>query len=137
MKYFGSKEKLFTEAVSFEAEARALLDCGLASLGEHLVRVLLELHDKSMSDPFLRAVLAAFRPNGTEFSASFQRYFVAPLVGRLPGPDAALRAELICAQLVGIGAVRLALRLPALSAQSTEDIVARMGPVLQALIDGA
>ncbi|HWM01452.1 MAG TPA: TetR/AcrR family transcriptional regulator, partial [Actinophytocola sp.] len=68
VKYFGSKENLFAEAVSFAAEATALLDCELDRLGAHLVATLLDLHDRVHSDPFLRAVMAAFRPNGAEFA---------------------------------------------------------------------
>jgi len=135
VKYFGTKEQLFAEAVSFEAEARALLDCPLDRLGEHLVRTLLELHDRANSDPFLRAVLAAFRPNGAEFAASFQRYFATPLAARLPGPDAQLRAAQICAQLIGLGAVRLAIKLPGVATLSVDHLVALHGPRLQELID--
>jgi AcrR family transcriptional regulator len=135
VKYFGTKEQLFAEAVSFESEARALLDCPLDRLGEHLVRTLLELHDRAHSDPFLRAVLAAFRPNGEEFAASFQQYFAKPLAARLTGRDAQLRAALICAQLIGLGAVRLAIKLPAVTALSTQRLVELHGPRLQELID--
>jgi AcrR family transcriptional regulator len=135
VKYFGTKEQLFAEAVSFEAEAGALLDCSLERLGEHLVRTLLELHDRAHSDPFLRAVLAAFRPNGTEFAASFQHYFAQPLAARLPGQDAELRAALVCAELIGLGAVRLAIKLPAVDSLSTDQLVALHGPRLQHLID--
>lgn len=135
VKYFGTKERLFAEAVSFEAEARALLDCPLERLGEHLVTTLVELHDRAHSDPFLRAVMAAFRPNGAEFAASFQRYFVEPLAARLPGADAQLRADMICAQLVGLGAVRLAIKLPGVAALPVERLVELHGPLLQNLID--
>ncbi|MGH3758904.1 TetR family transcriptional regulator [Actinophytocola sp.] len=135
VKYFGTKEQLFAEAVSFEAEARALLDCPLDRLGEHLVRTLLEQHDRAHSDPFLRAVLAAFRPNGAEFSASFQRHFAKPLAARLSGPNAQLRADMICAQLIGLGAVRLAIKLPGVTALSTEGLVKLHGPLLQDLVD--
>lgn len=135
VKYFGAKENLFAEAVSFQTEATALLDCALPRLGEHLVRTLLDLHERAQSDPFLRAVLAAFRPNGAEFAKSFQRHFVQPLAARLPGPDAQLRADLICAQLIGLGAVRRAVNLPGVSALTAEQVVAHYGPMLQDLID--
>jgi AcrR family transcriptional regulator len=135
VKYFGTKEQLFAQAVSFEAEAGVLLDCSLERLGEHLVRTLLELHERAHSDPFLRAVLAAFRPNGAEFAASFQRYFAQPLADRLPGPDAELRAAMVCADLIGLGAVRLAIELPGVVTLSAEQLVALHGPRLQALID--
>ncbi len=39
---------------------------------------LLDLHEHTHSDPFLRAVITAFRPNGEDFVASFQHRFVQP-----------------------------------------------------------
>lgn len=135
VKYFGTKENLFAEAVSFEAEATALLDCELDRLGEHLVRTLVDLHDRAHSDPFLRAVITAFRPNGQDFAASFQHHFVKPLAARLPGRDPQLRADLICAQLIGLGAVRLAVNLPGVSALTPDELVEQYGPRLQHLID--
>jgi len=135
VKYFGTKEDLFAEAVSFETEATALLDCELDRLGEHLVRTLCDLHDRAQSDPFLRAVLTAFRPNGEDFAASFQQHVVRPLATRLPGRDTQLRADLICAQLIGLGAVRVALRLPGLAELTVDDLVERYAPQLQTLID--
>lgn len=135
VKYFGTKENLFAEAVSFETEATALLDCDLDRLGEHLVRTLLDLQDRTQSDPFLRAVITAFRPNGEDFASSFRHHFVEPLAARLPGAEADLRAETICAHLIGLGAVRRAVKLPAMSALDVEEIVTRHAPPLQHLID--
>jgi len=131
---FGSKENLFAEAISFETEATALLDRDLDHLGEHLVRTLLDLHDRASSDPFLRAVMAAFRPNGTHFSATFQKHFTEPLAARLTGPDVPLRIAMICAYLVGLGAVRVAVKLPGVTGLSVEETVATFGPLLQDLI---
>jgi AcrR family transcriptional regulator len=134
VKYFGSKENLFAEAVSFEAEATALLDCDIDHLGEHLVRTLLDLHDRANSDPFLRAVMAAFRPNGAHFSGTFQQHFAEPLAARLTGADVPLRTAMICAHLTGLGAVRLAVKLPGVTALTPEAIVASFGPLLQNLV---
>ncbi|MQA16225.1 MAG: TetR family transcriptional regulator [Pseudonocardiaceae bacterium] len=137
VKYFGNKEALFAEAVSFEQEADLLLDAPLAALGEHLVRALLELHEAAGSDPMLRAVFTANRPGGARFRENFERQVVARLADRLPGVDPRLRAELVCAQLIGLGASRLALRSPRLSEQSPEALVARYRPILQSLLDEA
>jgi AcrR family transcriptional regulator len=134
VKYFGSKENLFAEAVSFEAEATALLDCDIDHLGEHLVRTLLDLHDRANSDPFLRAVMAAFRPNGAHFSGTFQQHFAEPLAARLTGADVPLRTAMICAHLTGLGAVRLAVKLPGVTTLTPEATVATFGPLLQNLV---
>lgn len=134
VKYFGTKENLFAEAVSFEAEATALLDCDLDHLGEHLVATLLDLHDRANSDPFLRAVMAAFRPNGAHFSDTFAQHFAEPLSARLTGADVPLRTAMICAHLAGLGAVRLAVKLPGVTTLSPSATVAVFGPLLQDLI---
>ncbi|TDV56147.1 TetR/AcrR family transcriptional regulator [Actinophytocola oryzae] len=134
VKYFGSKENLFAEAVSFETEATALLDRDTEHLGEHLVRTLLDLHDHAESDPFLRAVMAACRPNGTHFAETFQQHFAEPLAARLAGQDVPLRTAMICAHLTGLGAVRRAVKLPGVTALTADEIVAAFGPLLQALI---
>jgi AcrR family transcriptional regulator len=134
VKYFGSKESLFAEAVSFEAEAAVLLDADIDNLGEHLVRTLLDLHDRADSDPFLRAVMAACRPNGARFADTFQQHFAQPLAERLTGPDIPLRTAMICAHLTGLGAVRRAVKLPGVTALSHDDVVASFGPLIQDLI---
>lgn len=135
VKYFGNKEALFAEAVSFEQDAALLLDCELPRLGEHLVRTLLDAHDRTQSDPLLRAVFTATRPGGAEFRRSFEGQFVAALAARLPGGQARLRAELICAHLIGLGAARLALRGEAITAEPVERLVALFAPLLQSYLD--
>lgn len=135
VKYFGSKENLFAEAVSFEQDADLLLDHPLAGLGEHLVRMLLDGHRTNRADPLLRAVFTAVRPAGEQFRDNFERQFVARLAALLPGPGAQLRAELVCAHLIGLAGARLALRTPALAAEPDAAVVARFAPLLQSLID--
>ncbi|MEU3273154.1 TetR family transcriptional regulator [Saccharomonospora sp. NPDC006951] len=137
MKYFGSKENLFAEASSFEAEAAVLLDCPLPRLGEHLVRTLLDYHERTQADPLLRALFTSSRPAGATFRENFERQFVAKLADRLEGPEARLRAELVCAQLIGLGATRLVLRIGALGAEPRENLVARTAPLLQSWLDPA
>lgn len=41
VKYFGSKERLFSRVLSFEDDAEALLDAPLEELGRHMVTLLL------------------------------------------------------------------------------------------------
>ncbi|MFC4001233.1 TetR family transcriptional regulator [Prauserella oleivorans] len=136
VKYFGSKEALFAEASSFEGEAAVLLNCPVDRLGEHLVRTLLDYHERTQADPLLRALFTSSRPAGATFRENFERQFVAALSDRLSGPDARLRAELVCAHLLGLGAARLVLRTGEIAAQEPEHLVARTAPLLQSWIDG-
>ncbi|MGD9988766.1 TetR family transcriptional regulator [Pseudonocardia sp.] len=135
VKYFGSKEALLTAASDLEAETAELLDAPNETLGRHLVAALLALHDRAEADPLLRVVLTGPRPGGERIVEELDRRLVGPLAARLTGPDARLRAELVCAQLIGLGAVRLLLTSPATVAEPPAALVERLGPILQAWID--
>lgn len=135
VKYFGSKEGLLAAASDLEAETAALLDAPNATLGAHLVAALLDLHDRAQADPLLRVVLTGPRPGGERIVEELDRRFIEQLADRLDGPDARLRAEMVCAQLIGLGAVRLLLTSPATVAEPPTALVERLGPILQAWID--
>ncbi|MDA3628236.1 TetR family transcriptional regulator [Saccharopolyspora oryzae] len=136
VKYFGSKEDLFTEASGFEQDAERLLDCELPQLGEHLVRTLLDYHEQTQGDPLLRAVFTSSRPAGAQFRANFEHQLLTRLAERLPGPDAQLRAELVCSHLMGLAASRLVLRTEAITAEPKENLVAITAPLIQNWLDG-
>jgi len=136
VKYFGSKEELFAQASGFEHDAERLLDCELPHLGEHLVRTLLDYHDRTQGDPLVRAVFTSSRPAGGRFRDNFESQLVSRLADRLDGPRARLRAELVCSHLMGLGAARLVLRTQAISAEPTEELVALTAPLIQRWIDG-
>jgi len=135
VKYFGSKEGLLAAASDLEAETAALLDAPNATLGRHLVAALLDLHDRAEADPLLRVVLTGPRPGGERIVEELDRRLIMRLADRLDGPDARLRAEMVCAQLIGLGAVRLLLMSPATVAEPPAALVERLGPILQAWID--
>lgn len=137
VKYFGSKEGLLTAATDLQAEADTLLDSPRDGLGRHLVGTLLDLHDRAKADPLLRVAFTASRPGGERIVESFERQFAGRLAERLDGPDARLRAELVCAQLMGLGAMRLLVAAPAVTAADAAELTDRIGPVLQAWIDGS
>lgn len=136
VKYFGSKEDLFAQASGFEHDAERLLDCELPNLGEHLVRTLLDYHERTQGDPLVRAVFTSSRPAGGRFRDNFESQLVTRLADRLDGPRARLRAELVCSHLMGLGAARLVLRTQAISAEPTEELVTLTAPLIQKWIDG-
>ena len=135
VKYFGSKEALLAAAIDLQAEADALLDAPNERLGRHLVTALLDLHVRAQADPLLRVAFTAARPGGERIVENFERQFVGRLVERLDGPDARLRAELVCTQLMGLGAMRLLVQAPVMTAMPVGELADRLGPVLQAWID--
>ncbi|WP_019929125.1 TetR/AcrR family transcriptional regulator [Nocardia sp. BMG111209] len=103
IRHFGSKEALFLETVSVDHSLRGVVDGPLDTLGRAILRRLVEeVPDDTRK--LYRALFGAL--DRTEVRAylesSTARHVTAPLAERLPGPDAAIRAELIAAQIAGL-----------------------------------
>jgi AcrR family transcriptional regulator len=136
--FFGTKERLFVEAISFpfapsELVARAAAS-GADRFGESLVRALLAAWEDEEVRSRTVAVMRSAVTN--ERAASVLRGFVmGSIVGTiasLMGPERAeLRASLVASQIVGLGVARYVVRLPPLAEASVEDLVAAVGPTLQ------
>ena len=137
MQYFGSKERLFAEAARWPAEQETLLRAPREQLAE-----------AALADLFLRfegaqreAAVALMRNCLTHPSAAaVMRDEVmceraASVERALEGEDAALRAGLFGACMIGLGMARYLLELPAVATASREDVERLMAPVLRALID--
>ncbi|MFE9613934.1 TetR family transcriptional regulator [Streptomyces sp. NPDC006012] len=133
LKYFGSKDALFARVMSFETDAEALLDAPLERLGPHMVRYVLEGQRRRGADPLVRIVFAPLHgDHGAVLRENFRAQVTTRLAGRLPGPDAGLRAELAVAALVGLGAMYGIARGAHLRACDTDTVVERYGPLVQA-----
>lgn len=133
LKYFGNKDALFARVMSFEADADALLDAPLPALGRHMVRyVLLSQRDRG-TDPLLRIAFAPLHgDHGDVLRANFRTQVTDRLAERLTGPEAALRAELAVATLIGLGVMYGIARGPRLRAATADHIADRYGPLVQA-----
>jgi len=137
LKYFGNKDALFTRVMSFEADTVALLDAPLEELGRHLVRCVVGGQREEGADPVLRIVFAPLHgEHGDGVRANFRTQVVDRLAARLPGADAALRAELAVAMLLGLGVMNGIARGDAVRATPVEEIVERYGPAVQAQLTG-
>ncbi|MFJ3234387.1 TetR family transcriptional regulator [Streptomyces sp. NPDC086787] len=133
LKYFGNKDTLFARVMSFEADADALLDAPLGELGRHMVRHVLDSQRDRGADPLLRIAFAPLHgDHGDVLRANFRTQVTDRLAERLTGPDAALRAELAVATLIGLGVMYGIARGPRLRASSVDDIAGRYGPLVQA-----
>jgi AcrR family transcriptional regulator len=140
IRYFGSKEKLFAEAVSGQLRLdEGLLEGERSALGERLARYVLRKEGKEGEfDPLLALLRSA--PN--ERAAALLRegldeQFVRPLARWMGGERAEERAGLIAADLFGLAFMRFVLRSAPLAAGETEHLVALVAPVLQSYVDGA
>ncbi len=139
IRYFGSKEKLFAEAVAGKfALGEGVLQGGRSGLGERLARYVLRKEGKEGEfDPLLALLRSA--PN--ERAAALLREglderFVRPLARWLGGERAEERAGLIAANLFGLAFMRSVLRSAPLAAGETEHLVSLVAPVLQSYVDG-
>lgn len=136
IRYFGSKEKLFIETMQSEAGAALALDGPLESLGERLVRTILTTEPQVRST-FLALVRASDTGNvGTVMRVSHEQGFVAPLLGRLEGPDRETRARLAAAMIGGLMYSLWIAGDEQLQKLSLDEIVDAYAPPLQLLLDG-
>jgi AcrR family transcriptional regulator len=136
-RYFGSKEKLFAEAAATSAEApdNLITDTPLAELPRVLLdRVLLAAEAHQSGD--LATLVAAANDERVRdiIKERIDVAFGTLLAARLDGPDAALRAELLGAVLVGVGFLRHKIGSNALSTADREKIAQYVDLVAAALI---
>ncbi|MEU8588896.1 TetR family transcriptional regulator [Streptomyces sp. NPDC048664] len=133
LKYFGNKDTLFSQVMSFDADAAALLDAPLSELGRHMVRHVLVSQTEHGADPVLRIVFAPLHgEQGDILRANFRTQVTERLGARLEGPDAGLRAELAVGALLGLGVMFGIARGTRLRAAGVDDIVDRCAPAIQA-----
>ncbi len=138
IRYFGSKERLFAEAVAQGFDPSGYLVGERSGLGECLARSVLQKKDDGGGyDPLLTLLRSA--PN--ERAAALLRegldeQFVYPLARWLGGERASERAGLIAATLFGLAFMRAVVRSAPLATGEVEDLVALVAPVLQSYVDG-
>ncbi|WP_333772218.1 TetR/AcrR family transcriptional regulator [Streptomyces sp. IBSBF 3136] len=133
LKYFGNKDTLFARVMSFDTDADDLLDAPLEALGRHMVRHVLASQRERGADPLLRIAFAPLHgEHGDVLRANFRAQVTERLAGRLPGPEAGLRAELAVAALLGLGVMYGIARGPHLRGTGIDAIVDHYGPLVQA-----
>lgn len=135
IRYFGSKEGLFAEAVGAKFDLSALIAGDLDTLGERLAAYI--LGKKTADEPYdpLPALLrsASSEVAGPMLRDALRNGFTRPLSARLEGPDAEARAELTGSILLGL-LVHGTVVGPGCGA-SNERMLTLAAPVLQAVID--
>ena len=141
--YFGSKEDLFVAALELPINpavaVRGLLAEGLEGAGERIVRFFLSVWDAPENQPALMSMLRAALTNDRAFTMFREfagRAIIGAVADALPGRDAALRASLVGAHMMGVAVLRYAGKLEPLASAQPEDIVALVGPRIQAYLTG-
>jgi AcrR family transcriptional regulator len=137
VKHFGSKELLFDAVADFSEAAAVLLDAPNAELGRHAVLTLVRSRRENNADLLLRVVFALGDADERKLLRErFHDQVVRQLASRLTGSSVELRAELVVAHLLGLGAVLAVEREGATAATTPEGIADLYAPSLQALVDG-
>jgi AcrR family transcriptional regulator len=136
MKHFGSKEQLFLAAADLAGQFDGMLDAPDADLAHHLVTEVLAIQSWPRAvNPFLATL---FMGRATDAPPAvrdrLKTGFVDRLARRVPGDDAALRAELVCAQLMGLSAMVRAVRSPALTNATTASIARHYVPAIEGVL---
>jgi len=102
MRHFGSKEALFLDTMHLDLRRHPLFDATLEELPRHMVEFVVDL-----AEPQRGVVVAMVGARGEPAIANrlretHEQGFVAPLLSRLTGPDAELRARLAGALIGGL-----------------------------------
>ncbi|MCW2858091.1 MAG: TetR family transcriptional regulator [Marmoricola sp.] len=135
IRHFGSKEKLFLDTVGFRGFFKQAMDGPLEGMGERLVTSLLG----DQHDPTFSAYRAMMHASGSEpvrvrLGEAIHGMFVEPLAPRLSGPDTALRARLIAAQLGGLIDAIAIFADPEVADADRERLATYFGTAIQSLI---
>lgn len=156
---YDNKERLFAAAMRLPFDPSQavpeLIAPGLDGLGDRLVRMTLSLMgDESVRRDLTRLIksdqAAAMSASAARagmpaddsalaqlrfLSEYVQSTIVDRVVAALGIPDARLRVTLISSYLVGVATTRYLLRIEPLASASDDDVVALVGPSIQALLD--
>ncbi len=140
--YFGTKDDLFVAALHIPVDPREVLApvvaAGPDGAGERLLRTFLSVWD----DPELQpGLLALARSLVADEGAGMVRdgfipVVVGPVLAGLVRDRPEVRIPLVASQVVGLIIARYVIALPALAQMPADDVVARVGPVLQHYLTG-
>jgi AcrR family transcriptional regulator len=136
--YFAGKADLFAATVDVPIRPDLLVAEILRgprdAIGVTIVRTIVtQLDNAPARDAFLALLRTAL---GHEFAARMLRQFMMrEVLGRiareLDAPDSELRASLAASQIVGLIIARYGLRLGALADATPDEVVSRVGPIVQ------
>lgn len=137
MRYFGSKEGLFADAVQFDLRLPDLRSVPREAIGATLVGHFLEVWENS--ETFFALLRAAVTNEAAaERMRAIFKSQVLPAIAAVVPDRASLpvRAGFISSTLLGFALGRYVLRLPMVAALERRQIVANLAPVLQQFVAG-
>lgn len=142
--FYGTKERLFVEALRFPAVPSELLSrvtsARRSGLGEAIVRTVLDVWSSEATRAQALALIRSAITN--ERAARMLREFVtgtilSVLATAAADEDAELRASLVASQIIGLAIARYAVAVEPLASASDDEVVARVAPTLQRYLTGS
>ncbi len=138
MQYFGSKEKLFTEATRWAHDQVSVLDVPREQVPAAALADLFETFEgaagRDGAIALMRSCLTHPEANRT-LRDDVMCSVSSGVADRIGGEDADLRAGLLAACVMGLGLSRYLLQIPAVTDASRADIERVLEPALRALLD--
>lgn len=137
IRHFGSKEGLFLDTMQLDLETTPLLEGPLETLGARFIDHLL-VTGHEVQGVYLALLRASDGGQiGSRLRQAHEESFVAPLLGRLSGPDRELRAHLAAALVGGLLYSLWVVGDESLLQTDHRVIAARYGALLQSLLTPA
>ena len=140
--YFGTKGGLFVAALEIPVDPREVMAPVIAAgpdgAGERLLRALLGVWDDPAVQPGLLAMIRALLSDDSDqlVREAFLPVVVAPVIAALAVDRPEVRVPLVAGQVAGLILTRYVLAVPQMAQMPVEDVVARVGPVLQHYLTG-
>lgn len=136
IRYFGSKEELFVRVMGLAEHPGPVLEGPTATVGVRLVTYVLA-PERAAIRRHISAMMRASDYDSVRatLQETVRRLFMETLAQRLEGPDAALRARLITAQIGGIIQAWTTTDDEALTEADPSRIIELYGRAIQQLID--
>ncbi len=141
--YFGSKDDLLLQALEVPFDPREVIPSltrqGIDGLGSRIAATFITLWDtEEMQMPLVAVVRSSMtsEPAAALLREGFIRMIMGPIVAVIDDRDAALRAQLVASQLLGLAVTRYVLLLEPLASEPAARVIERVGPNLQRYLDG-
>ena len=140
--YFGTKDDLFVAALEIPVDPREILApvvaAGPDGAGERLLRTFLSVWDDPAIQPGLLALVRSVMAddNAGLVRDGFIPVVVGPVLASLVRDRPEVRVPLVASQMIGLIVGRYVIAVPPLALMPAEDLVARVGPVLQHYLTG-
>jgi AcrR family transcriptional regulator len=141
--FFGSKANLLGAAIDWpfdpDRELPRLLSAGGDQAGERLVALFVRTWDREGSrHPVITLLRAAMNePRAADLLADFMRArLFGPLLAELGSDQPETRANLVAAQLGGLGLARYIVRFEPLASAQPRDVVRWVAPSIQRYLTG-